>query len=72
MVPGPKSDDWEDTIDEGAQLCEDGRQQEKWSNEEEFHRRGNYPSISAAATHGNGRLVRALWLIPSLSTDHLM
>lgn len=59
MIPGPISDDWEDTIGDGAGLCEDGRRQEKWADDEEFHRRGHYPSVSAAATHGNGRLVSA-------------
>lgn len=57
MIPGPRSDDWDDMVEEGAELCEEGRKKEKWSEDEEVHRRGHYPSISAAATHGNGRLV---------------
>lgn len=57
MVPGPVSDDWDDTVTEGAELCEEGRAQERWADDESFHQRGHYLSVSAAVTYGNGQLV---------------
>lgn len=58
MIPGPVCPDWDENTANGADLCEEGRKGERgFAADEKHHRRGDFPSVSAGPTHGNGRLV---------------
>lgn len=70
MSPGPENSDsqeipWDEAIAQLGDFIDEVRDGEtvKWLPKELFHRRGNYASVSAGITHGNGRKVRCFDLL---------